>query len=72
MAGFGSKLWKVSRCSPAVSNETILATRREFLLTKVAPVQGIIDIVLLLDYCCSPERLFHPTLTLFCKEIYCF
>ena len=31
---FGSKIWKVSRCRPAVSNETILAVRQELLFTK--------------------------------------
>ena len=47
--GYGSKTRKVSRCRPAVSNETILATRQEFILTEVAPVQSITVIVLLLD-----------------------
>ena len=40
-------LRKVSRCRPAVSNETILATRQEFFFTKVASVQSITDIALL-------------------------
>ena len=30
---YGSKLRKVSRCRPAVSNETILATRHEFFFS---------------------------------------
>ena len=45
--GYGSKIRKVSRCRPAASNEINLATRQEFHFTKVAPVQSIIDIVLL-------------------------
>ena len=32
---------------PAVSNETIVATRQGFFFTKVALVQGITDIALL-------------------------
>ena len=44
---YGSKIGKVSRCRPAVSNETILATKQEFFFTKVAHVQTITDIVLL-------------------------
>ena len=43
------KYGKVSRCRPAVSNEAILATRKRFFFTKVAPVQNITDIVLLFD-----------------------
>ena len=46
---YGYKIRKVCRCKPAVSNETILATRQEFFFTKVALVQSKIDIVLLLD-----------------------
>ena len=46
--GYGSKTRKVSRCRPAVSNETILATRQEFFFTKVAPVQSITDIAFLI------------------------
>ena len=45
--GYGSKIWKVSRCRPTVSNETILATKQEFFFTKVTPVKSITDIVLL-------------------------
>ena len=45
--GHGSKRRKVSRCRPTVSVETILATMKEFLLTKVDPVQSITDFVLL-------------------------
>ena len=47
MDEYGFKIRKVSRCRPAVSNEAILATRQEFFLTKVAPVQSMTDIVLL-------------------------
>ena len=43
----GSKIRKVSRCGPAVSNGTIPATGQEFFFAKVAPVQSITDIVLL-------------------------
>ena len=45
--GYGSKIRKVSRCRPAVSNETILVTKQDFFFTKVAPVQSITDIELL-------------------------
>ena len=45
--GYGSKIRKVSRYRPAVSYETIPATKKEFFFTKVAPVQSITDIVLL-------------------------
>ena len=45
--GYGSKIRKVSRCRPTVSVETILATKKGFLFTKVAPVQNITDFVLL-------------------------
>ena len=44
---YGSKIRKVSRCRPTVSNETILETKQEFFFTKGAPVQSITDIVLL-------------------------
>ena len=37
----------MSGCRPAVSNETIVATRQEFFFTKLAPMQSITDIVLL-------------------------
>ena len=43
----GSKIRKVSRCRPTVSNEPILATKQEFFFAKVAPVQSITDIVLM-------------------------
>ena len=43
--GYGSKIRKVSRCRPTVSNETILATKQEFFFTKVVPVQSITDII---------------------------
>ena len=45
--GYGSKILKVSRCRPTVSNETILVTKQEFFFIKVAPLQSITDIVLL-------------------------
>ena len=45
--GYGSKIQKVNRCRPTVSNETILAIKKEFLFTKVTPVKIITDIVLL-------------------------
>ena len=45
--GYGSKIRKVNRCRPTVSNETILVTKQEFSFIKVAPVQGITDILLL-------------------------
>ena len=47
LEGYGSKIRKVSRYRPTVSNETILATKQELFFTKVAPVQSITDIVLL-------------------------
>ena len=47
LSGYGSKIRKVIRCRPTVSNETILANRQEFFFTKVTPVQSITDIVLL-------------------------
>ena len=43
----GSKIQKASRCRPVASNETNLATRQEFYLTKVASVQSINGIILL-------------------------
>ena len=45
--GYGSKIQKVNRCRPTVSDETILATKQEFLFTKVTPVKIINDILLL-------------------------
>ena len=45
--GYGSKIRKVRRCKPAVSNETILPTRQELFFTKLAPVDSITDIILL-------------------------
>ena len=35
--GHGSKIRKVNRCRPTVSNGTILVTKQEFFFTKVAP-----------------------------------
>ena len=43
--GYGSKIWKVSRCRPTVSIEIILATKQELLFIKIAPVQRMTDIV---------------------------
>ena len=45
--GYGSKIQRVSRYKPAVSNKTILATRYKFFFTKAAPVQSITDTVFL-------------------------
>ena len=42
----GSEIWKVSRCRPTASNETILATRQKLFFTKVSPVQNINNIAL--------------------------
>ena len=36
----GSKLRKVSRCRPAVSNESIPATRQEFSSQKLLPYKA--------------------------------
>ena len=44
---YGSKIRKVSRCRPTVSNETILVIKQEFFFTKATPIQSITDIVLL-------------------------
>ena len=45
--GYGSKIWKVSKCRPTLSNEAILATKQEFFFTKLASVQSITDILVL-------------------------
>ena len=45
--GYGSKIGKISRSRPTVSNETILSTKQEFFFTKLAPVQSMTNIVLL-------------------------
>ena len=50
------------KCRPAVSNETVLATMQEFILKKVAPIQTISEIALLLDYYWPPVCLFYSTL----------
>ena len=47
MDRYRSKIRKVSRCRPTVSNQTILATGQEFFFTKVAPVQNITELLLL-------------------------
>ena len=44
---YGSKIRKASRCRPVASNQSNLATRQEFYLTKVAIVQSINGIILL-------------------------
>ena len=44
--GYSSKIRKVSRCIPTVSNQIILGIELEFLFTKAAPIQSITDIVL--------------------------
>ena len=44
---YGYKIRKASRCRPVASNETNLATRQEFYLTKVATAQSINGIILL-------------------------
>ena len=43
----GSKIRKVSRYRPTVSNESIPETEQKFFFTKVAPVQSLTDILLL-------------------------
>ena len=45
--GYSSKMQKVSRCRPTVSNQTILVTNQELFFTKVTLVQSINDIELL-------------------------
>ena len=45
----GPKILTVSRCRPALSTETVLATRQELFFTKVASVQSITNIVLSFD-----------------------
>ena len=48
LAGYDSTIRKVSRCEPTLSNEAILGTKQEVFLTKVAPVQIITHVVLML------------------------
>ena len=72
---FGSKIWKVSRCRPAVSNETILAVRQELLFTKNTSrtkhnwhcIIGFLINAALLNVFFN--LLYH---LFFCKEIYFF
>ena len=45
--GYASKIRKVDRHRPVVSNETIVTTRQEFSFTIVTPVKSITGIVLL-------------------------
>ena len=67
----GSKIMEVSKCRPAASNENILATRQEFFLTKVAPMQSITDIVLLDFWLMLLYWMFISFYaTIFCNEIY--
>ena len=47
MDEYGSKIQKVGRWRPTISNETILAIKQEFFFTKAAPVQSITDIAIL-------------------------
>ena len=56
--GYNSKIRKVSRCRPTVSNETSLATKKEFFFVKVAPVKSITDIVLLGFWLILLSRMF--------------
>ena len=58
-------MWKVSRCRPAVSNETILATRQEFFFTKVTPAQTIIDIISLVFWPMLLSWIFSSSYTTF-------
>ena len=39
---YGSRIRKVSRCRPTVSNETILPTKQEFFFRKAAPVKTVL------------------------------
>ena len=45
---YGFKIRKVSGPRAAVSNETILLTRKEFLLTKVAPYKAKLTLYFLI------------------------
>ena len=69
LEGYGSKIQKVSRCKPTVSNGTILATKQVFFFTKVAHVQSITDIVLLDFLILLPFILSNTT---FIKELIFF
>ena len=42
-----SKMRRVIRCIPAMSNENILATRQEFFVPKAAPIQSITNLLVL-------------------------
>ena len=79
MDGYGSKIRKVSIYRPALSNETILATRQEFFITKLAPVQSITGIILLNFWLMLLSWMFTSSYTIyiyiyffFLKEIYFF
>ena len=45
--GYGSKTRKVSRWRPTILNETILGTKQGIVVTKIAPIQSITELVLL-------------------------
>ena len=64
--GYGSKLRKVSRCRPTVSNETILAPKQEFFFTKETPAQSITDIVLLGFWLMLLPAMFISSYTTIC------
>ena len=71
--GYGSQIRKVSRCRLTVSNETILATKQEFFLTKVVPAQSITDIVLLGFWLILSPWMFissYTTIYFFVKNIF--
>ena len=70
--GYGSKIRTESRHRPAVSNETILATKQEFFFTKIAPVQSITDFALLvcLINTAPLDVIFHPTLPIYSFVIF--
>ena len=72
---YDSKIQKVNRCRPTVSNETILATKQEFLFTKVASVQSITDIVLLVFWLILLPGMFISSYTaiyFFAKNFFFF
>ena len=66
LGGYGSKLRKVSRCRPTVSNETILAPKQEFFFTKETPAQSITDIVLLGFWLMLLPSMFISSYTTIC------
>ena len=73
LSRYGSKLRKISRCGPTVSNETILEIKQEFFFTKVAPVQGITEIVQLSFWLALLPLMFvstYTTIYFFVKNFY--